>query len=91
MFNSGLLKSSSSIMPSIGRMEYEELIENDIVYVGTPDTVGPKLEELYRDFLFDELIIISHYGGLTREQALRTQQLFADYLMPRLRDLPDSC
>ena len=37
-------------MPSIGRMEYDELIENDIVCVGTPDSVGTKLEELYQDF-----------------------------------------
>ena len=66
-------------------MEYDELIENDIVCVGTPDSVGTKLEELYQDFLFDEMIIISHYGGLTREQAMRTQQLFADHLMPRLQ------
>ncbi len=72
-------------MPNIGRMEYDELIENDILYVGTPDSVGLKLEELYQDFLFDELIIISHYGGLTREQAMRTQQLFADHLMPELQ------
>ena len=41
-------------MPSIGRMEYEELIENDIVYVGTPESVGDKMEELYEDFRFDE-------------------------------------
>ena len=40
--------------------------------MGTPDSVGAKLEELYQDFLFDEMIIISHYGGLKREQALRT-------------------
>ena len=47
--------------------------------------MGTKLEELYQDFLFDEMIIISHYGGLKREQAMRTQQLFADHLMPRLQ------
>ena len=68
-------------------MEYDELIENDIVCVGTPDSVGRKLEELYRDFQYDEMIIISHYGGLKREQAMRTQQLFSDHLMPGLQKL----
>ena len=86
LVNTGYKFYTMDFMPSIGKMSYGELIENDIAYVGTPDSVGAKLEELYEDFLFDELIIISHYGGLKREQSLRTQQLFADHLMPRMRD-----
>ena len=86
LVNAGYTFYTMDFMPSIGRMSYDELIDNDIAYVGTPDSVGAKLEELYEDFLFDELIIISHYGGLRREQSMRTQQLFADHLMPRMRD-----
>ena len=86
LVNAGYKFYTMDFMPSIGKMSYDELIENGIAYVGTPDSVGAKLEELYEDFLFDELIIISHYGGLKREQSMRTQQLFADHLMPRMRD-----
>lgn len=84
--NAGYQFYTMDFLPSIGRMSYEELIDNDIVYVGSPASVGEKLKGLYQDFRYDELLIISHYGGMKREQALRTQQLFADHLMPELRD-----
>ena len=83
--NAGYKFYAMDYMPSMSRMEYDDLIEHGIVYVGTPDSVGDQLEGLYEDFRFDELIIISHYGGMKREQSMRTQQLFADHVMPRLQ------
>ena len=87
--NAGYKFYTMDFMPSIARMSYDDLIENDIVYVGTPDAVGEKLKGLHEEFKFDELIIISHYGGLKRAHAMKTQQLFADRLMPMLQNTTD--
>ncbi len=83
--NTGYKFYTMDFIPQIGRMTYEELIDKGIVFVGTPDTVGQQLLELYNDFAFDELIIISHFGNIKKSQALRTQELFADHIMPLLR------
>jgi alkanesulfonate monooxygenase SsuD/methylene tetrahydromethanopterin reductase-like flavin-dependent oxidoreductase (luciferase family) len=65
---------------------YEQLLERGVIYVGTPVEVGRQLRELYREAGgFDELIIMSHYGGCSRAQALQTQELFARDVMPMLR------
>ncbi|NKB37711.1 MAG: LLM class flavin-dependent oxidoreductase [Gammaproteobacteria bacterium] len=85
MVNAGYAFYTMDFIHSIERMTYDELIKNDIVFVGTPDKVGQQLLGLYDEFQFDELIIISHFSDLSREQCLRTQQLFADHIMPALR------
>ena len=41
--------------------------------------------ELWKEHRFQELIIMSHYGGTQRWQALKTQELFAKRIMPMLR------
>ncbi len=65
---------------------FEDLLEKNVVFVGTPAQVGPKLLDFYRQAGgFDELCIISHYGGCTQAQARRTQELFARDIMPMLR------
>lgn len=83
--NAGYKFYTMDFMPRIGKMSYDDLIENDIVYVGTPERVGEKLQGLREEFDINELIIISHYGGLSRDQAMKTQQLFADRVMPMLQ------
>jgi hypothetical protein len=41
--------------------------------------------ELYDEFHFEELCIISHFGATQRENAMKTQRLFAKEIMPRLQ------
>lgn len=70
---------------STGDLTFEQLIEYGIVFVGTTEKVGDQLLELYEEFHFEELLIISHFGGTSRWQATKTQELFARDIMPRLR------
>jgi alkanesulfonate monooxygenase SsuD/methylene tetrahydromethanopterin reductase-like flavin-dependent oxidoreductase (luciferase family) len=67
-------------------LTFEQLVELGIVFVGTPEKVGRQLLELYDEFRFEELLIVSHYGGMQGWQALKTQELFARDIMPMLRD-----
>ena len=60
------------------------------MFVGTPEKVGRQLLELWDEFRFEELLIVSHYGGTERWQALKTQQLFARDIMPMLREAASS-
>lgn len=71
--------------PNLVNLTYEQILEAGIVYVGTPDAVRDKLLGLYADVRFDELCIISHFGGMRKDNAMRTQSLFARDIMPALR------
>lgn len=71
-------------------LSYEQLVELGIVFVGTPAQVGERLAALWHEFGFHELLIISHFGGLQRWQALKNQELFARDIMPLMRDIASS-
>jgi alkanesulfonate monooxygenase SsuD/methylene tetrahydromethanopterin reductase-like flavin-dependent oxidoreductase (luciferase family) len=72
--------------PNTRNLSYEQLIEFGIVFVGTPEKVGKQLLELWDEFHFQELLIISHFGGTARWQAMKTQELFVRDIMPMLRE-----
>jgi len=79
----------ADILPSMPVLDwsYEEMLAEKVVYVGTPETVAQELIELYDESGgFNELIIMSHYGGIDKERAIRTQNLFAKHVMPVFRD-----
>jgi alkanesulfonate monooxygenase SsuD/methylene tetrahydromethanopterin reductase-like flavin-dependent oxidoreductase (luciferase family) len=71
--------------PNLRQLSVKELIDAGIVLVGTPQKVGQQLLALWKEFHFQELIIMSHYGGTARWQALKTQELFAKHIMPMLQ------
>jgi alkanesulfonate monooxygenase SsuD/methylene tetrahydromethanopterin reductase-like flavin-dependent oxidoreductase (luciferase family) len=71
--------------PNLRNLSYKQLLDAGIVLVGTPKKVGQQLLDLWKEHRFQELIIMSHYGGTQRWQALKTQELFAKQIMPMLR------
>ena len=70
--------------PNTRNLSYEQLLEYGIVYAGSPEKVGRQLVELWDQFRFDEFLLISHYGGTRRWQAMKTQELFAKKVKPML-------
>jgi alkanesulfonate monooxygenase SsuD/methylene tetrahydromethanopterin reductase-like flavin-dependent oxidoreductase (luciferase family) len=71
---------------SLEALTYEQLVDGGLVLVGTPAQVGERLMDLWREFRFDELLTMSHFGGTARWQAMKTQKLFARDIMPMLRE-----
>lgn len=85
LVNAGYAFYAADDFPNLRNLSYKELLEQGIVLVGTPEKVGKQLLDLWKEFRFHELIIMSHYGGTTRWQAMKTQELFAKQIMPMLR------
>ena len=75
--------------PALRNLSYPELLDAGIVYVGTPEKVARELIALWEDFRFQELIIMSYYGGVDRWKAMKTQELFSKRVMPILRGAID--
>ena len=85
LIDAGYAFYASDDFPNLRNLQYQELIDAGIVFVGSPETVGKQLLDLWREFRFDELIVISHYGGIAKDKALKTQDLFAKKVMPMIQ------
>jgi alkanesulfonate monooxygenase SsuD/methylene tetrahydromethanopterin reductase-like flavin-dependent oxidoreductase (luciferase family) len=77
---------TSGIMEALARTPYDEMIDGDIVWVGTPDDVAARVAatiELCEGLT--EIAITANPGGFAHWQAIKTQEIFADAVAPRFR------
>jgi len=69
----------------LGRMSYDEILEELVVY-GSPDTVTTRLLELREALGYSSLSVWMNVGGrIPHERVLGSMRLFAERVMPRLR------
>jgi alkanesulfonate monooxygenase SsuD/methylene tetrahydromethanopterin reductase-like flavin-dependent oxidoreductase (luciferase family) len=86
LIDAGYAFYAADDFPNTRNLTFEQLLEYDIVYAGTPEKVGQQLLDLWHQVHYTELLIISHYGGTQRWQSLKTQELFARDVMPMLQE-----
>jgi alkanesulfonate monooxygenase SsuD/methylene tetrahydromethanopterin reductase-like flavin-dependent oxidoreductase (luciferase family) len=72
--------------PNTRNLSYEQLLDLNIVYAGSPDVVAEQLIALLDQFRFDEFLLIANYGGNARWQAMRNQELFMTGVAPKMRE-----
>ena len=77
---------ASGIMEQLAATPYEDLIAGDVVWVGTPDEVGERIEAVIEKCEgLAEISITVNAGGFEHWKAIKAQQLFAEEVMPRFR------
>ena len=64
---------------------WKDIDEMGSIFVGSPDTVFDKLWEFVDEANIGNLLIQFHIGNLSKEKTLKSQQLFAEKVLPRLR------
>src|SRR5215831_17004166 len=76
----------SGIMEKLAQMPYDEMIDGDVVWVGTPEDVIERIEAV-RDVCegLTEVSITVNAGGFAHWQAIKQQELFADLVIPHFR------
>jgi alkanesulfonate monooxygenase SsuD/methylene tetrahydromethanopterin reductase-like flavin-dependent oxidoreductase (luciferase family) len=82
--SSGSLRGmlSAGVKP-FSQTSFEELIEERYVIIGSPSTVGEKLEALRQELGFGNLCALLHIGDMSHERALENMDLFAREVMPQ--------
>jgi alkanesulfonate monooxygenase SsuD/methylene tetrahydromethanopterin reductase-like flavin-dependent oxidoreductase (luciferase family) len=77
---------ASGIMEQLSDMPYEEMIEKDVVWVGTPHDLIERIEAVREvcDGL-TEVSITVNPGGVEHWQAIKAQELFAEHVIPHFR------
>jgi hypothetical protein len=76
----------SGILEKLAQTPYDTMIENDIVWVGTPDDVVSRIRETI-DVCegLTEIAITTNPGGVEHWKAIKAQELFAAHVMPAFR------
>lgn len=72
-------------MDQLPKLSYEEIVAQDWAFVGTASQVLEQCEALRKAVDIDEILIINHFGNIELWKAARTQELFAQEVMARLK------
>jgi alkanesulfonate monooxygenase SsuD/methylene tetrahydromethanopterin reductase-like flavin-dependent oxidoreductase (luciferase family) len=76
---------ASGALESLTRLTYEEIVDQEIGFIGTPEKVIGQIRALESKGGIAELAIVSNFGGLEHWKSIKTQQLFAEKVMPAFR------
>ncbi|SLN71520.1 Luciferase-like monooxygenase [Roseivivax jejudonensis] len=66
---------------------YRDLVDSGALIAGSPETVAQQLRETLSEFRIGNLHAMLHFGSMPRDLAEANIDLFADRVMPKLRDL----
>jgi alkanesulfonate monooxygenase SsuD/methylene tetrahydromethanopterin reductase-like flavin-dependent oxidoreductase (luciferase family) len=74
----------------VSAMSWQRLVDDGYVIAGSPDTVTARMRELITTLRVGNIFCLIHVGDMPRDKCDRSSKLFAEEVMPRLRDLwPD--
>lgn len=72
-------------LEGIARLSLDEILEQGIAFVGTPEQVAEQIDGVGKIPGVTEFAMIANYGGIAHAGVLRTLELFASRVMPALR------
>src|SRR5207244_8205527 len=77
---------ASGVMEQLSDMPYDQMIDGDVVWVGTPADVIERIEAV-RELCdgLTEISITVNPGGAEHWQAIKQQELFAHTVIPHFR------
>ncbi len=67
----------------------EQLAEQKVIIVGSPDTVLKQLKECHRQLGFSNYVAMLHFGSMSHVQAENNIRRFAKDVLPGLQALGD--
>jgi alkanesulfonate monooxygenase SsuD/methylene tetrahydromethanopterin reductase-like flavin-dependent oxidoreductase (luciferase family) len=69
---------------------WEELTEGGHVIAGSPETVRQRMEDLIKSLHVGNIFCLLHVGNMPKEKCMYSTKLFAEKVMPKLRNMfPD--
>ncbi|MFY9531656.1 MAG: LLM class flavin-dependent oxidoreductase [Candidatus Acidiferrales bacterium] len=76
---------ASGALESLTKLTYEEIVDQEIAFIGTPEKVIRQIANLQTKGGIAELAIVANFGGLEHWKSIKTQHLFAEKVMPAFR------
>src|SRR5258707_239331 len=69
------------------KLTWKDLIEGGHVIAGSPETVRQRVEELCKSLRVGNLFCLLHVGNMPKEKCMYSTRLFAEKVMPKLRNI----
>ncbi len=66
-------------------LTWQEVVEQRFIVAGSPDTVVEQLNEIAEDLRVGHLMLLLHFGNMSKELTNHNTKRFAEEVMPRLR------
>ena len=76
---------ASGALESLTKLTYEQIVDEEIGFIGTPQKVVSQVENLLSKGGIGEVAIVSNFGGIEHWKSIKTQQLFAKHVIPVFR------
>ena len=74
---------ASGVAEQFRQLTYGQCVADDLCFIGTPDQVIAQIKRLDEAVGgLNEMVIISNFGGIEHWKAIKSQELFARYVMP---------
>ncbi|HYC15492.1 MAG TPA: hypothetical protein VEC75_14665, partial [Stellaceae bacterium] len=67
--------------------EMDDIVERGYVIIGSPDEVAEQLKEVATDLNVGHLMLLLQFGNMSKDLTRYNTRLFAEKVMPQLRDL----
>jgi alkanesulfonate monooxygenase SsuD/methylene tetrahydromethanopterin reductase-like flavin-dependent oxidoreductase (luciferase family) len=85
--SAGVLGSTTGTRMAGVARDMEHIVENGYVIIGSPDEVVEQMHEVATDLNVGHLMLLLQFGNMSKELAKYNTQLFAEKVMPRMKDL----
>jgi flavin-dependent trigonelline monooxygenase, oxygenase component len=76
---------ASGALESLTKLTYDQIVEQEIGFIGTPDKVISQIKALQQRGGIGELAIVSNFGGLEHWKSIKIQHMFSKHVMPAFR------
>src|SRR5207244_1889445 len=63
---------ASGALESLTKLTYQDILEQEIAFVGTPEQVIGQVRRLREQAPITELAVVSNFGGLEHEKVIKT-------------------
>jgi hypothetical protein len=72
---------------TLKKLCWKDFVNEGYIIAGSPATVRERLGHVVRELNVGHLMVLLHFGNLSKEQTLRNTELYAREVMPQLRGL----
>ncbi|MDE0409677.1 MAG: LLM class flavin-dependent oxidoreductase [Alphaproteobacteria bacterium] len=81
------LQNRKALQVSKSAREFDAILDNGYVIIGTPDQVAEKLRQVIHDLRFGQLMLLLQFGNMDKQLAKYNSRLYAEQVMPQLQDV----
>jgi alkanesulfonate monooxygenase SsuD/methylene tetrahydromethanopterin reductase-like flavin-dependent oxidoreductase (luciferase family) len=71
----------------VSKMSWDQLVNDGYVIAGSPDTVAAQMKDLITGLRVGNIFCLIHVGNMPKDKCMRSSKLFAEEVMPQLRDM----